>query len=117
MTSKQYKEWYESVDFIQNNMQFYSVDDFLHHSVAIKSMYNAMDRRTKKMYQWYLFANYLNYNQKCLIWDYINNVIEYPEFIYLIRLAKNKEIINVEQRTQNENKEQLSVNVEQRIKS
>lgn len=98
MEDKEYKEWYESVDFIQDYMQFYSIEDFLKNSTIIKSMYLSMRRQTQKLYQWYIFSGRLNYKQKAAIWDYINDNISYPELIHQLRISNGE----LEQRNDDE---------------
>lgn len=72
MTKEEYESWFKSVDFIQDEMQFYSFPDFVEQANAFKRGYNMMDTRTKKLYQWYVFASSVNYQQKCMIWDFLN---------------------------------------------
>jgi len=67
------KEWYEQVDFIQDNMQFYSYSDFRHNAMAIRRLFLKMKRQGKKLYQWYVFANTnINQEQKRKVWDFLN---------------------------------------------
>ena len=87
MSDNDYKDWYESVDFIQNEMQFYSFQDFYKNALAIKRLFNTMERHGKKLYQWYLYASLsVNYNQKNLIWDYLNGFADYTEIAREYRL-------------------------------
>lgn len=87
MTKKEYEEWYEDVDFIQKEMQFYSLEDFISTARYYKDMYKQMNRHAKKLYQWYVYANCnINYNQKNIIWDFLNGFITLPEFTHLIHL-------------------------------
>lgn len=100
MKEIEYKEWYESVDFIQENMQIYSFNDFVDNSIVIKALYNAMPRQGKKLYQWYLFSSSLSYNQKCVIWNFINDWLDYQGLKKAFNVDKhNKYYANmVEQR-------------------
>ena len=95
-----YKELYENVDFIQDNMQFYSFPDFIENCVEIKALYQQMKRQGQKLFQWYLFSNSLSYKQKCTIWDYVNNIIDYPELIKRFYISKNSKYYSnmIEQR-------------------
>lgn len=100
-----YKEWYESVDFIQDNMQIYSFNDFYNNCIAIKALYNAMPRQGKKLWQWYLFASVsLSYHQKCVIWNYVNDWLDYQGLTQAVNIEKfNKYYANViEQRNDDE---------------
>lgn len=103
MLKEEYKIWYENVDFIQNNMQFYSFHDFIENCIEIKMLYSQMKRQGQKLFQWYLFAGSLSYKQKCTIWDYVNNLIDYPELIRRFYVNKrNKYYANMlEQRNDN----------------
>lgn len=89
MNDFEYKEWYESVDFIQENMQIYSFSDFVENCVEIRYLYNNMKRQGQKLYQWYLFASSLSYNQKCTAWNYLNNWICYHELLKAFNIDKN----------------------------
>lgn len=72
----EYKEWYEQVDFIQDNMQFYSYSDFMHNAKALRRLYRRMKRQGKKLYQWYVFANTnINFERKRKIWDFLNDLL------------------------------------------
>ena len=103
MKDIEYKEWYENVDFIQENMQIYSFSDFIENYLGIKLLYNQMPRQGQKLYQWYLFASSLSYHQKCLIWNYINNWIDYQDLLKAINVEKyNKYYINVKEQRTNE---------------
>ena len=81
MTNEEYKLWYESVDFIQDFMQFYSFNDFVEHSLKIKSFYLGLPRQARKLYQWYVFAGSLSYSHKQVVWDFVNGVMDYTELL------------------------------------
>lgn len=72
MTKQEYQEWFDSVDFIQKEMQFYSFPDFVSQANSYKRGFNLMTTLEKKLYQWYVFASSVNYQQKCMIWDFLN---------------------------------------------
>ena len=81
MTEQEYKLWYESVDFIQDFMQFYSFNDFVDRCLKIKSIYLGLPRQGQKLYQWYVFSGSLSYKHKRIVWDYINGFMDYHELI------------------------------------
>lgn len=86
MTREEYDEWYKGVGFIQKEMQFYSYADFVREAFMIKYLYSRLEQRTKKLYQWYVFANHISYNQKCVIWNFLNGYGEYEDLLYYISL-------------------------------
>lgn len=91
MTKKEYEDWYEGVEFIQKEMQFYSIEDFLITANYYKDMFLLMDRKKKKLYQWYVFANCnLNYNEKALVWDFLNGFIILPEMVHSLNVMAHK---------------------------
>src|SRR5574344_2762364 len=75
MTEEEYKEWYKSCEFINNYSQFYSFNDFLEYHVLLYKLFKKMDKRTRRLYQWYIFAGDMNYSQKNAIWDFLNDNI------------------------------------------
>lgn len=79
MESFNYSEWHESCDFIQKELQFYSYPDFLRECKYIKRIYEQLDNRTKKLYQWYIYSGQYSYKTKCMIWDFLNGYREYEE--------------------------------------
>lgn len=81
MSREEYESWYKNVDFIQENMQIYSFEDFYAKRVYIKVLYNAMNRQAKKLYQWYLYAGSIPFKKKNHIWNYINDTITDKEFV------------------------------------
>lgn len=77
ISKEEYEKWYKSCEFIRKEMRFYSFQDFKENKEIIKFMYQHLNIRTKKLYQWYVFSNPMCYNQKCLIWDFLNNKSEF----------------------------------------
>jgi len=84
-----FKELYENVDFIQDNMQIYSFNDFFENCLIIKHLYCELPRQGKKLYQWYLFASSLTNNQKRIVWNYINGWFTYQELLQQISIDKH----------------------------
>ena len=75
MSKKEYEEWFKSCDFIETNMTFYSFNDFIDNRKLLKRLYDLKDIRTKKLYKWYVYASFMTYKKKCLVWDYLNGSI------------------------------------------
>ena len=74
MTKQELKEWYDSVDFIKKEMQFYSIKDFWANANDIRFYFNERNSYVRQMYQWYVFANTnISIKQKEMIWDYITS--------------------------------------------
>ena len=74
MTKKELKEWYDSVDFIKKEMQFYSIKDFWANANDIRFYFNESNSYVRQMYQWYVFANTnISIKQKEMIWDYVTS--------------------------------------------
>ena len=74
MTKQELKEWYDSVDFIKKEMQFYSIKDFWANANDIRFYFNESNSYVRQMYQWYVFANTnISIKQKEMIWGYITS--------------------------------------------
>lgn len=74
MTKQELKEWYDSVDFIKKEMQFYSIKDFWANANDIRFYFNESNSYVRQMYQWYVFANTnISIKQKEMIWDYVTS--------------------------------------------
>lgn len=72
MTKQELKEWYDSVDFIKKEMQFYSIKDFWANANDIRFYFNESNSYVRQMYQWYVFANpNISQAQKEMVWNYI----------------------------------------------
>lgn len=79
MTKEEYEEWYNTVDFINEEMKFYSFKDFIDNAYLIKRLYDNLPKLGIQLYKWYVFANHISYSQKCMIWDFLNGFIGLPE--------------------------------------
>ena len=74
MTKQELKEWYDSVDFIKKEMQFYSIKDFWANANDIRFYFNESNSYVRQMYQLYVFANTnISIKQKEMIWDYVTS--------------------------------------------
>ena len=51
--SKEYEDWYSSVDFIKKEMQFYSVKDFWEKKDDICYYFKEGNSYLRQMYMWY----------------------------------------------------------------
>lgn len=72
MKKQELKEWYDSVDFIKKEMQFYSISDFWNNASDIRFYFNESNSYIKQLYQWYVFANTnISMKQKEMVWNYI----------------------------------------------
>ena len=72
------------INLIDNEMDFYSYEDFYRNAEPLKRMYHAFcenDFRTKKLYHWYVYSREIKYGQKNRIWDYLNNDISLGELM------------------------------------
>ncbi len=60
-------------EFINENMWFFTYNDFCENRFAIKKLYNELDRNGKRFYMWYVYSNVrINEALKNAIWDYLN---------------------------------------------
>ena len=78
------KDINEIITLIENEMDFYSYEDFYKCAEPLKKMYNKYcenDYRTKKLYCWYVYSREIKYSQKNRIWDYLNNDISLGELM------------------------------------
>lgn len=87
ISPEEYKKWYSSCEFIQEELQFYSFQDFVEEAFRIKKIFQKIDDRTKKLYQWYVFANHIGYSHKCLIWNFLNNYNTYDDLLSNIKIS------------------------------
>nr|DAE35549.1 MAG TPA: hypothetical protein [Caudoviricetes sp.] len=71
------ENWYRGCEFIQEEMQFYSMKDFWLKANNIKYYYESSNRYVKHLYKWYVFANTnIKYENKCKIWNYLNGELD-----------------------------------------
>lgn len=70
--SKEYEDWYSSVDFIKEEMQFYSAKDFWEKKDDICYYFKEGNSYIRQMYMWYFFSNpNLNDKQKEIYWNVV----------------------------------------------
>ena len=63
--------------YVDQEMCFYTFDEFLHEAPAIKRQYNGL--KHKIFYRWYVFAHQLSDKRKNAIWCYLNNDMDYEK--------------------------------------
>lgn len=93
----EYNIWHNSCEFIEKNLKYYSFTDFLTYHKQIKKTFKEQDLITKRLYQWYVFSSNVSYIQKCGIWDYLNDYLEYN---YLVELKSNKDLKELQNKEQ-----------------
>lgn len=79
-------------EFINENMWFFTYNDFCENRFAIKKLFNELDRNGKIFYMYYVYANVrINEQLKNAIWDYLNEFDEKGfELLRLWRINKYK---------------------------
>lgn len=79
-------------EFINENMWFFTYNDFCKNRFAIKKLFNELDRNGKIFYMYYVYANVrINEQLKNAIWDYLNEFDEKGfELLRLWRINKYK---------------------------
>lgn len=79
---------FSECEFISREMWFFTYEDFIRNSTAIKRLYDKLSKNGKIFYKWYVYANiHITMNQKNKIWDYIHNYCDKKE---LEELTKGK---------------------------
>lgn len=64
---------FSDCEFIENQLKFYTYNDFLDNRYIIKRKFNGLTRNGKVFYKYYVYANiHITLNQKNKIWDYLN---------------------------------------------
>lgn len=73
---------FKECEFIDECMRFVTYNQFCDKCQIIKYFYQAMSKRGKRFYKWYLYAQInINLIQKDRIWNYLNDVITYRELV------------------------------------
>lgn len=74
MNKEEYESWYKSCQFIREEMQFYSWEDFITQAQSFKMLYRSTTPLIKQLYKWYIMASpNMSLKRKQLIWDYLND--------------------------------------------
>lgn len=78
---------FSECEFIDEEMKFYTYNDFIQNCYAIKRLYNKyLSNNGKLFYMWYLYSNiHLTMHQKNKAWDYINGYIEKESLYDLLK--------------------------------
>lgn len=69
---KKESEFYDEMDFIQTQMNFYSYEDFKSQKNILRILYNKMNTKSKQLYMWYVFSREISPYHKAKIWDFLN---------------------------------------------
>lgn len=72
MNKDKYDEWWKACDFIEQELQFYSYNDFLENAILIRRVYINSDPLVKRLYRWYVYSSRMSYKKKCAIWEFLN---------------------------------------------
>lgn len=60
-------------EFINENMWFFTYEDFCNNRYAIKRLFKGLDKNGRRFYMWYVYANIrMDENHKNWIWDFLN---------------------------------------------
>ncbi len=78
---------FSECSFIENEMKYYTYEDFCKYRYAIKRLFNLLSKNGKIFYKYYVYANiHMNTTCKDRIWDFLNG---YDETGYeLMRIAR-----------------------------
>lgn len=69
------EEDYKMCYYIDQEMRFYTFEDFLKNAKCIKRMYQVLNH--KIFYKWYVYSHVMGLKRKDRIWEYLNGDIEY----------------------------------------
>ena len=69
---------FSECSFIENEMKYYTYNDFCENRNAIKNLYKKLSKNGKIFYKYYIYANiHMNLFYKDKIWDFLNDYDEY----------------------------------------
>ena len=78
---------FSECSFIENEMKYYTYEDFCKYRKIIKKLYNSLSKNGKIFYKYYVYANiHMNVTCKDRIWDYLNGYDE--NGFELMRIAR-----------------------------
>lgn len=82
---------FKECEFINNEMKFYTYEDFLKNCGAIRRLYeHNLSKYGKRFFMWYVYANiHLTLAQKNKAWDYLNSFIEKEDLYILLKGYNN----------------------------
>ena len=82
-------EDFSECSFIEQEMKFYTYDDFCKNRKEIKRLFESLSKNGRIFYRYYVYANiHMDLNFKNKIWDYLNDFTNDTELIHLLRFYK-----------------------------
>ena len=69
------EEDYKLCYFIEQEMRFYTFNEFLENAHIIKRMYNVLNH--KIFYKWYVYSHIMGLKRKDRLWEYLNGDIDF----------------------------------------
>lgn len=73
----EYIQYSECTDFIIEEMNFYSYEDFIKRAKNLKVLFTSSNNLIKKLYLWYVYSRYITLEKKNMIWSYLNNSLSF----------------------------------------
>ena len=86
-------EDFKVCEFIDNNMCYFTYQEFCEKCMVIKQMYRGLTENQQLFYKWYVYANInMKETYKNAIWEYLNeNDTEYyMNLLHLLTLLKRQ---------------------------
>lgn len=77
----EYLKYKDCCNFIIEEMNFYSFDDFITYHKRIKLLFDNANDLIVQLYMWYVYSRYISKDQKYKIWAFLNNDMTYEELI------------------------------------
>lgn len=69
---KKESEFYEEMEYIKTQMNFYSYADFNNQRIILRHLYRNLSDKSKQLYMWYVYSREIHPNHKAMIWDFLN---------------------------------------------
>lgn len=81
---------FSECEFIENEMWFYTFDDFCNQCFGIKRLFKRLPKNGQLFYRWYVYANtHMDLQFKNAIWDFLQlDECEKEMYQRLIKLEK-----------------------------
>ena len=77
----EYLKYKDCCDFIIEEMNFYSFQDFVDNHKRIKTLFMTANGLVIQLYMWYVYSRYIGKDEKYKIWAFLNNDMTYEELI------------------------------------
>ena len=77
----EYIKYNDCCNFIIEEMNFYSFNDFVDNHKRIKMLFTTANGLIIQLYMWYVYSRYISKDQKYKIWAFLNNDMTYEELI------------------------------------